>query len=507
MTRKRTSSASNLSRRRKQKSSQSYKLCVDLIAICIIGCFVYLIYKLAQSPDYTFSRTDLDKYIEVTHRENLLGDGASIYVDMSDGMNSAYAEPLGRNILQAVINKMAANDVIRFFELAEGNIDPINMSHTQLYNYMMNSVNYKKQRAPIEKTLERIILNNQPALLMTDFEEYNGGLIQKAAYAKKYFIDWLAKGYNITFYKWDFTEKEKSKHMFLAVFDDNANRLNSLIQNAAVGAAPQIRTFVLGSRDFAYPTASQYLSLKQGGNYHNSKGLDIVTNVLEDGGVEAYISYAKPLATAEGAPGKFAPLNKLIGSFSEYYPIGVSWTNALTNSRQMAEAGIAEADAYKHLLSHLYIDFDAQSGFSVDEVEVRVFNMQKTMEQIASVLKDSISTEMTKSLGEIRNPEVNEFLIASMNKVSTDMGEWSEINIDFAPQFNGNFPGNMKSSDLLRANIVISKASPRLEGIDDFFGWEGNPSLANSIRETLTAKQCNPEGRILFSYYLKTISE
>lgn len=426
---------------------------------------------------------------------------------MSDGMNSAYAEPLGRNILQAVINKMAANDVIRFFELAEGNIDPINMSHTQLYNYMMNSVNYKKQRAPIEKTLERIILNNQPALLMTDFEEYNGGLIQKAAYAKKYFIDWLAKGYNITFYKWDFTEKEKSKHMFLAVFDDNANRLNSLIQNAAVGAAPQIRTFVLGSRDFAYPTASQYLSLKQGGNYHNSKGLDIVTNVLEDGGVEAYISYAKPLATAEGAPGKFAPLNKLIGSFSEYYPIGVSWTNALTNSRQMAEAGIAEADAYKHLLSHLYIDFDAQSGFSVDEVEVRVFNMQKTMEQIASVLKDSISTEMTKSLGEIRNPEVNEFLIASMNKVSTDMGEWSEINIDFAPQFNGNFPGNMKSSDLLRANIVISKASPRLEGIDDFFGWEGNPSLANSIRETLTAKQCNPEGRILFSYYLKTISE
>lgn len=43
--------------------------------------------------------------------------------------------------------------------------------------------------------------------------------------------------------------------MFLAVFDDNANRLNSLIQNAAVGAAPQIRTFVLGSRDFAYPTA------------------------------------------------------------------------------------------------------------------------------------------------------------------------------------------------------------------------------------------------------------
>ena len=56
------------------------------------------------------------------------------------------------------------------------------------------------------------------------------------------------------------------------------------------------------------------------------------------------------------------------------------------------------------------------------------------------------------------------------------MGEWSEINIDFAPQFNGNFPGNMKSSDLLRANIVISKASPRLEGIDDFL-WLGRKSI------------------------------
>ena len=105
----------------------------------------------------------------------------------------------------------------------------MNLNHTQLYNYILDASNYEKQQAPIEQAIDQIVKGNKPAVLLTDFEEYNNGKIQKAAYAKRGFIDWLAKGFNITFYKWDFEEKGKEKCMFIAIFDDNANRLNGAI--------------------------------------------------------------------------------------------------------------------------------------------------------------------------------------------------------------------------------------------------------------------------------------
>ncbi|MCM1139106.1 MAG: hypothetical protein NC453_11110 [Muribaculum sp.] len=361
---------------------------------------------------------------------------------------------------------------------------------------MLNSHNYDKQKAPIENTLDRINKANQPALLMTDFEEYKGQGIEQAAYAKRYFIDWLAKGFNITFYKWAFIENGKGKSMFLAVFDDNFNRLNSLVNNAITLANQPIETYVLGSRDFAYPTSSNYISLKEGGNYHNSNGKDVVTNIMANGGSEDYISYTKPFASATGAQGHFAPLDNLLGVFAEYYPIGVNWSDAIKNSKRMQESGIKSEDLYTHLLSKLYIDFNAQNGYSIDGIEVRTFDMQSTMRAINQ--GDSIMPDA---------PEVNLFLTADMKSVEGLPDGWKEIFIDFDEQFDGKFLGGFASTNLMRANIVISRVSPNISEAIDFFSWPGNPSLANSVKETLTASSSSPQGRILYTYFLKTLSE
>lgn len=462
-----------------------------------------MIWFLTKTPSYTFQRSQLDKYVEMTQEAHLLNDGASVYVDMSDGMNYAYSTQDSQSILQAIINKLAANSAIKFFGLADEKITPLELSHTQLYNYMLNPKSYDKQKAPIESTLQRIVSENQPALLMTDFEEYKGQVIEQAAYAKRYFIAWLADGNNITFYKWDFVEKGKSKHMFLAVFDDNANRLNSLIETAINMTDPNIEKYVLGGRDFAYPTSTNYISLKQGGNYHNDKGLDVVTAVMENGGMNDYVSYAKPFATANGVPGQFAPLDISLGSYAEYYPLGVTWTDAIANSKRMQETGISENIKFNHLLSNLYIDFGAQNGFNIDDIEVRVFDMGETMREIASQ-GDSLKVRQIES---INNPEVNMFLSASMNDVRELPRGWKEITIDFDSKFNGSFMGNVSSTTLFRANIVISKASANIGDVNAFFGWPGNPSLANSIKETLTAGTSSPQGRILYTYYIKTITE
>lgn len=492
-------SPSRRSRNGKKNNSSSKGLIIggSIGAIVLIGLLVWFITR----PPYIFQRAQLDKYVELTQDAHLLNDGASVYVDMSDGMNFAYSTAESQAMLQAIINKLAANSAIKFYGLADSKITPLELSHTELYNYMLNSKSYNMQKAPIEATLQRIVSENQPALLMTDFEEYKGHVIEQAAYAKKYFISWLADGNNITFYKWDFVEKGKAKHMFLAIFDDNANRLNSLVANAVNMTDPNIEKYVLGGRDFAYPTSTNYISLKQGGNYHNDKGIDVVTAVMENGGVNDYYSYAKPFATANGAVGQFAPLDISLGTFAEYYPLGVNWTDALANAKRMQETGVPDDIKYNHLLSDLYIDFGAQNGFNIDDIEVRVFDMGETMKKIYEV-GDSIKVS---EIASINNPEVNMFLTASMANVRELPQGWKEISVDFDNQFNGSFMGNTNPASLFRANIVISKATPNIAEVNGFFGWPGNPSLANSIKETLTAGTSNPQGRILYTYYIKTI--
>lgn len=500
---RKTSHSSASRRPRNSKKAFPFAFLYIGIALCAIAVIGVLVWFLTRQNGYLFQRSHLDKYIEVTKTSNFLEDEASVYVDMSDGMNFAYAIPGRKAILQSVINKLAANSSIKFYGLANGRISPLEMNHTELYNYMLNPQSYNLQKAPIETTLAQIIDNRQPALLMTDFEEYKGAVIEQAAYAKRYFINWLAMGYNITFYKWNFVEKGKQKLMFLAVFDDNANRLNSLVETAVNLTDPNIETYVLGSRDFAYPTNTQYLSLKQGGNYHNSNGIDVVTAVMENGGKDDYICYAKPYATATGSLGQFAPLNISLGTYAEYYPLGVKWTDAIANAMCMQETGVSSDDKFTHLFRNLFIDFGAQNGFSIDDIEVRVFDMQETMETIYKGC-DSIIIEQINS---VNKPEINMVLTAGMQSDDSLPNGWKEIFVDFDKKFNGTLMGGTPATNLLRANIVISKATPDISNAISFFAWDGNPSLANSVKETLTAASSNPQGRILFTYYIKTISE
>lgn len=442
----------------------------------------------------------------MTETSNELGNGAAVYVDMSDGMNYAYATPESREVLQAIINKLAANKAIDFFELADSKIMPLQMSHTELYNYMLNPKSYARQKAPIEKTLDKILENMQPALLMTDYEEYKGMVIEQAAYAKADFIKWLAMGYNIYFYKWDFVERGKEKHMFLTVFDDNLERLNSLVANAVQLTHADVDTYVLGSREFAYPTFSNYPNLKQGGNYHykNSEkpsakdGVDVVTAIIENGGPEAYVSYAQPYATATGDPGKYTTLNQLVGTFAEYYPLGVTWAGAIKNARDMQDPYIPDEARYTHLLQNIRINFGAQDGYDIKGIEVRTFNMQETM-KVISYGGDSIDV---KTVNSIEKPEIHMILTADMEPSEDYPAGWENIYVDLDEHFTGIANGE-PFGDLLRANLCISSADPDIAKAEAFFMWPGNPSLANSVKETLTASTSSPVGRILFTYYIK----
>lgn len=493
MARRRTSNSQRKGGRGQNSGDKKNLKWILLLTFLLFAGLAWLIISLLSNNDYAFKRADLDKYIEITNQKNFLDDNFSLYFDMSDGVNYAYKQKEYKQILEDVIDKLS-EDKNNFYALGNEKIDTLNLKGSKLFNYLTDSRNYNNVvAAPIENTLQEIVKNKRPALLATDFEEYKDKKIQKNAYAKEYFIKWLKMGYNIVFYKWQYKERSNDKYMFLAVFDDNAGTLNSKIKQV-IGS--ELESFTLGSKDYAYPTQNKYISFKQGGNYHNHQGKDIVTAVLEGGGADDYICYSKPKATAEGK-GLFTPLDNLVGTYAEYYPIGVSWQNAIENSKRMQEQGVRKDDRFKNFLSELYINFEDQDGYKIENIEIRVFDMQETMK--------AIDAKKFNEIEKINKPEINEMFVVGMEN-SEELEGYNHVFVNFHKRFDGTFIEDKNSSNLLRANIVISKATPNIDKAREFFNSQTDHSLFNSIKNTLQESSSNPEGRIVYTYYLKTLA-
>ena len=129
MPRKKTSPSSGKARNRNARkgggSSPAMKYVMIGGGIVAVGLIVWLVLAIVIKPSHHY-RDSLDKYVEVTDIPfSELKEGAGIYLDMSDGMNFAYATPESQNVLKAVINKLAAVKGVNFYALAEDQITPL----------------------------------------------------------------------------------------------------------------------------------------------------------------------------------------------------------------------------------------------------------------------------------------------------------------------------------------------------------------------------------------------
>lgn len=466
-----------------------------------------------------FSRAYLDKYVELETKTTLeahaMKPGLSVYVDFSDGMNAAYSSQLSQDALRKVINVFTGVDQkASFFSLADSKITPLELSQTQIYNEIMSAKNYTKPMAPIEETLKTIVEKSQPALLITDFEEYNGGVIQQQNYAKDYFINWLKKGYYITFYKIDYKEGSKPKHLYFTVFDSPSNSLASTVENALMPFIGNgMERFVLAGRDYSYDIATDYPSSTKGGSYHNSNGEDIVSAVYEDGKSEAYYAYSGNFRDPEAAKNRsnFATLNTLYGPFIQYYPLGDNFENIISNISATQEEGVEPADKFTHLLSKVYVNFSVQDGFIIKSVKAQVLDFSSAMSHFIAKLEEQSEDEATIGIPADMpaSKEVLDMFEANITpaKVPQLKGNgWYEILFDFDPRFKGAIPASMQDErDLLKADIVIADAVPNTEGLSEFFSWPGNNSLEQSVLNTLIDPDINPKGSVVITYFLKVI--
>lgn len=461
------------------------------LAICGSGL------ALISCGNESFDRSMLDGYLASEGGVKQFEPGISVYFDFSNGMNHAYASADAQAILRNVVNKLiGSNAKAEYFSLASNEITPMqSMSQTELYNAVVSPGSYTQQEAPIEKTLNEIVKNRKQALLVTDYEEYNNGRIQQAAYAKDAFISWLKMGYSITFYKWDFTENGVGKHLYLTVFDYGEGGLGSEMATAISqsGAANSVEKYVLGGRDFPYMMMCEYPDAKKGGMYHDANGNDIVSGTIEEGDGLSFFNYAQPLADAKGDPKKWMPVETLGGTTAQFYPITVSWTDIVANVKALSDEGVPEEERYLHYISKFYVNFTNQNSFNITSVEARCFNVEQAVTDTTGHAPESV--------------EVLDMFEGSMKPISGEYNGykgWNELFVDLSPKFNGEIAAKYGNpGDMLRVNLVISQAAPEISDIERFFGWINNTSLSQSVLNTVTSPDVNPQGRVLMSYFIK----
>lgn len=444
-------------------------------------------------------------------------NGFSAYFDFSDGMSEAYRDPDTRANLQGITQKITGSNWT-IYGMASNKLDTLRLSQTELYN-KITQPKYHDIMAPIEKALQSIVTNRKRALLVTDFEEYTANRrIQYQNYAKKYFIDWLKKGGVVNFYITDYKEFRQDKHLYFAVFDDYEGTMTSIIDDALAGRPVNYTRFSLNNRPVK--VFKNYSNPKKGGNYHDSTGLDIVSAVNEDDPQnEMYCSYDNGIV--------------------EYYPCGATWSDIFENAKAVAQ--LPGTDRYYSLFRGVIMDSSNKDSYSIDSYDIRVTNVQKDFELFTNyqaALRNpptithnpdgTVIVENTEhpdaefyydpETGELLNeyiyrpqacPEIQNLLVLDKDIMAESQKkepDHTETAIDFSPNFSANTL-NVNSCDMIRVDVVVGKATPQLQRLEELFSWgpqnQVNRNLSEAVRNTLQEQTVNPEGQILFTYFIK----
>lgn len=402
-------------------------------------------------------------------------NNTSAYFDLSDGVVLAYKNSGAASFLNATVQRLTSSSSCQVFSLAEDKITPLQLKQTELYNKIMNPKSYTQQMAPIEKTLDKIVKDGKSSLLVTDFEEFTPDRqVQHQSFATRYFVNWLKQGNDITFFVFDFIGvRNIPYHLYFIVFDNKGHQLLSQIKESIAG--------VTGYEEFhlstdAYTVSTHYPSAAKGGNYHDaSTGEDLVTGIMEDGSDIAYTNYGQ-------------------GARLEYYPLGVSWEDALKNSQEASQAGFTPK--FTDLFRNLFFDFSNQDSYIIRKLDVRVTDVESDFQNFVDHQKATV-----------QNTEIKDLLVLDQDLFNKTMaqsgGKKAEIGIKFSPNFKGSIIGG-DPHDLLRIDVTIAESQPNLSTrLDKLFSWGANTNLRDAIRNTL--QELNPKGTVIYTYFAKAL--
>ena len=196
---------------------------------------------------------------------------------------------------------------------------------------------------------------------------------------------------------------------------------------------------------------------------------------------------------------------------AEYYPFEESWPNIVQNVADAKNPDSEYSPKFSHLISGLTANFENLSGYDIHKLDIRVSDIQSDYDKFAgwhayktngenadengNVLSEFDYPKGTSPIGDVQD------MFVFAGKLN---GPTADIALDFRPFFSGTV-ANMPMGNLLRVDIVIAECEPRYNDLPQLFEWAGNPSLRESVKNTLQDQ--NPAGRVIYTYYIKAIED
>lgn len=433
----------------------------------------------------------------------------ALYFDMSAPLVAIRNDANIESTFLGILNQL--NNVL-VYDLGADTIVKSDKPAKELYEYYQHK-GKSSSTAPIEKTLNKIVEEGVPALLVTDFEEYKEGTIYTSGYAAEPFEKWIIMGGDITFFITPFKEDGKDKKLFYVVFDYPDGHLLDDVKKGLDGKPQNYQTFTLSTNFYKFET--NYPSASVGGNYHDGDGYDVVSSVPDDG---------------------FMKLDKYC---AESYIFENSWEDIVVNAAEQTKSNGA-AVPFTHLFRNLFIDLSNEDSYTIKKISLTIQDIQQDFDKyscyflaknnppkitkddggiVVEFAEDSDVKEYYDENGNLKKeydyPQLNRKnmisevsdLLEIDNQLFQDSYKKNsnkvEIGIKFKKGTNGVIMNeNSKDNHLYRVDLFIDEIErANLNKIESLFSWGKNNCMSESIKVALD--KAMPKGKLLYSYFIR----
>ena len=461
------------------------------------------------------------------------------YFDLSDGMDKAYATDGIKSNLDRVTHTVTANnDVWEVYGLEAGEVKSMgNLSQTELFNRLLRTSNLGIM-APIEEALKQIVANKKPALLVTDFEEYDKdegmgvNVIEEQAYAARYLQAWMGLGGAVKFYIMEYKENQLNKKLFFVVFDGKSRKLTDDIDFAMKSSAQgNYKEYELQATP--YKVFTDY-PVGKGGNFMRANGMDPIGLeyvALDDLNTEAYNA---PLRSwlqivEEMMSYRNEPSENYKGLLSKLY-VNLSDTQSRNISKVVTKVTDITADFESYTNNQFVLNYITAPDKSEDGTVELDCEQAYFYDNYGELLpewqyKPVAPRDVTKE----RFLEVNQ---DAFNRSRNSSPEKTEIVVDFGREytdttvFNNN--GGVyellkrdtegKNGRVLRVDICIAESDVAdYSPLENLFNFESNLTYKDgkSVKKTKGVNRCmsqsvietlrkgDLDGRVIYTYIIK----
>lgn len=445
----------------------------------------------------------------------------ALYIDFSSGINKAFKDPIIDKLMSDCFNTILA-DKFDVFKLGEKQVTQLQVSNTtQLGEKISDGNEYKDIFAPIQLAVETIVNNNNDALLITDFEEWQSNTeITSTAFLKIPFTKWLSKGNSIHFFIANYKEGSVSKHIYFTIFNCGNPNESSMITKLQAKLSPLLVRYDLTNK--SYQLTTQYPTEKSGGIFYDEKGkTDKTKNILDL--KENYINGLKN------------------GNPFEFYPFGLDWKTI-----DETHSSYKNQNQFNDFFRKLFIDLQDENAYVYGDFDVKVYDVTDDFVNFAKCneVKNHVPKLEKGSNGEdkFKDDEQDPVVLSCYDKKGKVKDEWIykteantatllpeifvlnkelfknnkddhknsvELGVSFHDKYN--LKNIVNPDGLIRVDIVLNSAEPNLTNpILENFKWVNSKSVPNvalyeSIKTTLQEVGVKPTNKVIYSYYIKTL--